>query len=1651
MIASPRHRAGPLAAALTGALLAGAPSIAAQDSLSIARVSPAGDLRPSSRIDISFNAPIAGRIEGLRDPSTMVRLEPAIAATIIWRDPATLRITPDSALPPGMGFTVTIDTLTTADGARLATRWSRTWRVRPPMIIAMQPDLSARSTAVLDYEARISLLVRGVPDTAVLVAQTAFVVPDAGAGCAARPPGRRTGVRVTVRTPRPDEPYPLRRYYGARESVDARFDRIVEITPAEPLPEDCTLDLLLGALTTEAGPTETRYRVRTAASASLALHCAEPGDCVAAGQVEVRSAAPVTWQMLRASVRLEPADVFTWPDSAQASETWRFGFRGRSGDTLRLAVAEEFRDVHGRAVPQPRPFVIPNRLAAWNAQGGLAVTTSASASPLQVQHVGIDSVRVTLYRGPRDTLAMLRNPGGIASNKGAVWQDSVKYTLPLAASRNDERLSAVPLRLPTAPWRTGLLGVRAEPVGYERRIITRPQDLALVVQHSDLVAHTRVHASGGAVFVTDAGGEPVSGAQLRALDARGREVARARTDRNGLAQLDAAALADGAKGGTWPYTEIVAVEVMRGSDRLLAPIAAGPTYEYDTGYDRRAPGEPRYQHAVILTDRDLFRPGERIHATAIVRDGWSDALRPVQGERVRWRVRSASPFGDEGTVIATSERRLSAAGLASDSFPLPANAALGHYTLALERRHADSWQPIASRYVQVSEYRAQELTVSARLDRTDLVRGDTLHATLGARLLLDAPLADAEVEWFAHFEPPNPWDGNTAGLPRGWSTGDPFSDAGSERNDGSRTGKLRTDANGDARLVLPMDSLPFTDGADVVLVATVRDITGQVVEAHATATVRGSSRRVVLRRPAGWSHPLGRPDTLRFGVVDREGRWVDGLPVRVSAVRRRRESLSERDGIVTRIVHDTLERARFISSDSSGTFSYVPTTLGEFGVVVESEDETGAPIRGSIHRYVVPRDPAADSASFPMTLSADSAQVDDELTVRFDSPWTDAEAWVVVARDRVIQQSRVRAIAGRNVVRFRVDRRWMPRATVSVTLIHRGARPEPSAAFERYRVEQAEIAIGTGSKRLRVAVTPRSREVLPGTSTTIDIEVRDAMGRPVEGEAVVWAVDEGVLALTNYEVPDPFTEMFTQRMWTSAALRTTLTAFPGRVGPLSEVTLRRLGFSSGFALSQMVVAGGNAEEALHVGGSPSSVRSPDIRSQFRSTAFYRSAIPVGADGRARVKVDLPDGITTYRIMAVAVDRSDRFGSAMSSLVATKPLIARAALPRFIRAADSFSATMAISARGLDAPLPVTASVQSSGSVILKDATAQRVLVDSGGARVSFDATALRGAAAQFVFSVAGDSLRDAVAVEIPVRDDQSPEARVVVALVRDTATLRLSLPRDIDPTRSRLTIRVGASPLPVLRAWNAWLDGERADFTYRVLFTARGLIAMLRLNAHHAITSADSAVLRRRLDVAIATLVSRVKADGRVALWPGAGPLDRAFDAEVGRVLLDARDVGVSVPKSTISRIRSAVQQSLATTPLLPDTTYGTAAERRRLVMWRLEERLSSAQLLARDSASADEEDEEEEVPTAAVPDAGTSAHLRPLVAVAPRMSFEARARLAGILPRGPDAQRLLAQLWQHAQLRGARVDIPDSVLTRGSRRSRDCSKRHRSISPIIR
>ncbi|MEZ5168447.1 MAG: alpha-2-macroglobulin family protein [Acidimicrobiales bacterium] len=171
----------------------------------------------------------------------------------------------------------------------------------------------------------------------------------------------------------------------------------------------------------------------------------------------------------------------------------------------------------------------------------------------------------------------------------------------------------------------------------------------------------------------------------------------------------------------------------------------------------------------------------------------------------------------------------------------------------------------------------------------------------------------------------------------------------------------------------------------------------------------------------------------------------------------------------------------------------------------------------------------------------------------------------------------------------------------------------------------------------------------------------DADSAPVaDAELLVVAVDEAVLALTGYDLLDPLEVFYAPiegGVNTNRGRSTIRLTDPEALVELSRqlekdigATLEKAtgGRDDAFVAGEATADFANDAEAPQAatrsaaGGDGSAPVA--VRQNFDAPAAWQPDVTTGADGTATVAIDLPDSLTRYRIMVVAVDGADRFGS-----------------------------------------------------------------------------------------------------------------------------------------------------------------------------------------------------------------------------------------------------------------------------------------------------------------------------------------------------------------------------------------------------------------------
>ena len=272
---------------------------------------------------------------------------------------------------------------------------------------------------------------------------------------------------------------------------------------------------------------------------------------------------------------------------------------------------------------------------------------------------------------------------------------------------------------------------------------------------------------------------------------------------------------------------------------------------------------------------------------------------------------------------------------------------------------------------------------------------------------------------------------------------------------------------------------------------------------------------------------------------------------------------------------------------------------------------------------------------------------------------------------------------------------------------------------------------------------------------------------------------------------------------------------------------------------------------------------------------------------------------------------------------------------------------------------------------------------------------------------------DAVAIAIPVKPDQTPRSRTISGMVRDSATVRIRLPRNLDPARSRLTIRTGTSPVPTLRVARDFLLASSYSCPDQLTSAGRMLVSLLALERRGTKVLGDTLWARRELQHIADEIARRDRALWFMCCWedPWEGSPVRAA---ANLLLLDMRDIGVQIDTAMVRRLATSFTRLLDSVPLFPDTAYGRREERRFQVADHLQGRLGAVEFLRRTGVPRERE-------------------LRQLRDNASRLTWEDRAWLAELLEQSGDhagARTLIDQLWSGLGEAGNRVDVPDSVLS---------------------
>ncbi len=865
--------------------------------------------------------------------------------------------------------------------------------------------------------------------------------------------------------------------------------------------------------------------------------------------------------------------------------------------------------------------------APWIGFSGNAyVLPAGEGASIPVISVNTDKAKATIYRISDRGLAGAVREGTVLQQLSRYYADRIgdetgekvwEGEIGITSRLNENVTTAIPVSQVLPGLKPGAYVITASPatnVDEYGMVATQwfvVSDLGLTSLSADDGVHVIVRS------LTSA--KPVEGAKVRLVAANDDILGEATTNADGYARFEPG-LARGA-GGSAP--QIVDAEL--GADYSFLNVGRAAFDLTDRGVDGRpAPGPI---DVFMTTERGIYRPGETVFLTALVRDAKAEAIGDLPMTLVFER-----PDGVEFNRWTLSDGGV---GGYSTGVKLDGDSMRGSWRARL---YADpKGDAIGDVAFLVEDFEPERLAFDIETEAKVLGRTTPNNVDILAKYLYGATAPGLRVEGDITVRPVTSMEAYP-----GYSFGLADDAASSFRQPLDLYAETSEDGTAVAEITLP------------TLMTTTRLLEGEVILRLTDTNGRAVERR--LKRPIEAAGPAIGIKSLFEGEDVPEGgdARFEAIMVGQDGARTAATGL---EWTVDRIETDY----QWYRVDGNWRYEPVTTTERVASGTIDASITSAAPIEAPVDwgRYrltVTSKDdrPVASSVDFNAGwyVAATSVETPDVLQVALDKPAYAVGdtaklrldprfagiALVSVIDNRLITMKAVDVPEGGTVVDLPVTEEWGPGAYVSAALYRPmdvEAKRMPSRALG---ITWAKVA--PGDRQLSVSlgiadeIRPRGPMVIPVTLGNLKPDTSAFI--------TVAAVDVGILNLTEFKTPAPDDWYFGQRRLG--------TEIRDLYGLLIDRTQGKPG---------SVRSGGD-------GGSGRLQAPPPTQ---KLVAFFSGIVEVGPDGNAEVSFDLPEFNGSVRVMAMAWT-DDAVGHAEKDVIVRDPVVVAASVPRFLATGDS---------------------------------------------------------------------------------------------------------------------------------------------------------------------------------------------------------------------------------------------------------------------------------------------------------------------------------------------------------------------------------------------
>ena len=948
-----------------------------------------------------------------------------------------------------------------------------------------------------------------------------------------------------------------------------------------------------------------------------------------------------------------------------------------------------------------------------------------------------------------------------------------------------------------------------------------------------MVAASVADSGGGiAVFVRGIrDGKPVADAEVELTTSKNQFVGKAKTDSNGKAVFN---IASGGASLTYDKKgEIYSATIRTKDDFAWYPL------------DLNIIPRNLNNKAFVFTERGIVRPGESFLAAAFIR------LNDVPGSLAKVRKGPAagphriSVLSPDGKRIFTQDVTPDEAGFVSQSVRIPDTAVSGIYTVRVEKATSGSgtYADSGETFIRVGAFVPDR--IKAKLEHSPLPGGpasvkEPLQTVLSADYYFGTPVPSASGRIYFDCTPngkrPDHW--------KDWTVGDASRFNFDEYNTAAAV------ENGKTNLSLPSFSsrgMSF-DPVRVVIQASVQEPGGRAVTASDNFTLYPTDWFIGLKAKEdtgkqcvldlalltpekGKAAELNAGRDISFTVFKRS--WDYVLVQEGDGYRRRwQETVSEVEGASKTVaIPQGADLAAYTSQVAFDLPSGCYDIVAEYGEAIRTRLNVWHSAGESGRR-------TGDPSELVFKTDAEKYTPGQTAKLTFTSP-VDGEAFVVMGGVRLDRSEAVPVKAGENTVEAKIPADCL-NGIYHVNTLVVGMRDG-----EYLRASgNAELKLDhSAAHRLNVGIELPGI-VRPETEADVTVSLATSDGKPAKGQVCLFAVDEGVLALTGFRTPDIY-----KFFWQSDDSFITICETYSKLFP--NLMIRPDG----------TIGGGDDAAA-------GSALAASLVKMKETVRLVEPVVRIPESGSATVRVKIPDHSGSLRFMAVA-GADDAVGSGDREMIVRAPVSLTVSAPRVLAPGDE--AVISVRAFNHDAQSGTGSLLEAVLPDSLQFAGEQPSIgkLAPGETRdVSFRVKALdkfeEGKLA-VKLTVGGESRTETT--YITVRPANPPQTVSSLSIVKPGQTLSL------DPAAGFTSVNgaklsVSASPAVGVTGALDWLNEYPYGCLEQTVSGAFPFLSAASLVKSGLLDAEIAKTMEPKVPAAYARILNMMAGDGAFSMWP---------------------------------------------------------------------------------------------------------------------------------------------------------------------------------------